>query len=236
MKKALLFPFASLWVLLSLVLLAIIAAVFQRFFIPQLAAFQYFALGFAAYLLSAVIFPPRRYQFWNTFFHELTHSIWAVLLFSKPQKLVVSTKAMEDRLGYMEYQGRLSLLKSHLIALSPYFFSTLTFLFVLIYIIVMPHQPEGFFASLFTQAPKLNGLLFAIGFSYSYHLVIAFRDAKPYQSDFHEVGFVYGMTFVCFMQLLFLLFFMTALTYPQDSHLFLWNSLKKIQDIRSLIG
>jgi len=53
----------NVWVILSLLMLAFIILLFQRFFMPELAAFQMLALGFIVYLLSSWIIPPQRYQF-----------------------------------------------------------------------------------------------------------------------------------------------------------------------------
>ncbi len=102
-----------------------------------------------------------------------------------------------------------------MVSLAPYFFSPLTAIIVVIYYLVIP-DGSSYLASIYLSHTMINSLLFLIGFTYVYHTITSYSQAKPYQSDF-SLGYGYGIIFVIMMQLIFLLLFLTVLTINYDS-------------------
>jgi len=217
-KKILLFPFITLWIGLSLIVTILIWSLIDSIFIKNYQYFEFLYLGIVVYLISLVFIKPYRYKFWDTFWHEFSHIVFAVLTFSKVHKLMVSPDNSENgAAGYIQYSFKpnkiLGFIRGHLVSLAPYFFSPITVVLVFIYWIILPTSNSNFFMQFFEKEPTLNGLLFFIGLTYIYHIVTSFKQAKPYQSDFDSVGYIYGIFFVVFMQLFMLLFIIIILTY-----------------------
>ncbi len=159
--------------------------------------------GLLSYFLSLNVIHHTKYQFINTFFHEMSHLIFAILTFAKPKKIVI-TSATRGRVGCLTYTSFkfLNGLHNHLVALAPYFFIPITLLFSFtIYL----NQPTNWLESLIISHSSINALLFLVGFSYAYHLWMIITQAKPSQSDFDNVGYVYGIIFSIFMHLLFVI-------------------------------
>jgi hypothetical protein len=183
--------------------------------------FKYLYFGIGVYVISLFILSHKMYEFWNTFWHEFSHIVFAVLTFSKVHKLMVGPDMPENgAAGYIQYSYPpnkiLGFIRAHLVSLAPYFFSPMTMMLCGVYWLILPSD-EGVIASLFQKDPTLNGLLFMIGVTYAYHLFTSFVQAKPYQSDFDSVGYIYGMFFVVFMQIFLCGMILTILGLSFDS-------------------
>ena len=94
---------AIIWLITTLFIASILADVVDRYVITNLAYYQPMFIGFILYIVSLFIISHRRYQFMNTFFHELSHLIFALLIFARPKKMVV-TSASSGRAGYVGYE------------------------------------------------------------------------------------------------------------------------------------
>lgn len=219
-KKTLGLVFVWIWIALSFYTILAIYFVFNNTIAQESEYFSYFVIGVGVYLISMIFIKPKKYQFLDTFFHELSHTIFAFLTGAKVNKFVVSIDSLSSQNGYVEYQFKSSkvmdIVRSHLVSLAPYYFSPITAFLLVVYYISLPSNDD-----LFTNIPMLNGLLFLIGFFYMYHLRASISQAKPYQTDFNGVGYLYGIGFVIFTQGLFMLFMVTILSYNFDGFYYL---------------
>jgi hypothetical protein len=231
MIKLLLAPFSSLWVILSLFFAYSSINILLQILWPRFSEFSFLFYGICSYIILAVTVSPKKYDFWNILFHEVSHAIFLVLTLANPKSLVVNNDGNEKRGGYVQYSfksnGLLNLTRAHFAALAPYFFPMFTFLLFLIYLLVKPEE-QSYFAKLLVKGPRLNGLFFLLGFTYGYHLVISISTIRSNQSDFSGVGFYYGVVFIIFMQLFFLLIFLVGLTYQFESVSLLLSSLEDL--------
>jgi hypothetical protein len=203
----------------------LIYILYQEFLLLSIDKFKFIGFGFFTYIVSTFIIKPKNYIFWDTFFHEISHIIFALLTFAKPHKLVVTPDNPENgNNGYVGYSFKSSrfmdFVRSHLVSLAPYFFSPLAFAVIMIYWVVVP---DDYLIGISVGVVTVNSLLFIFGFFYAYNIRTSFIQAKPYQSDFDDVGFKYGIIFVIFMQLLFLLFFSLIIFSTGDSFEFLFD-------------
>jgi hypothetical protein len=146
----------------------------------------------------------------HTFFHELSHLIFAIPLLSLPTKIVIADKTTGS--GYVEYKTLFFMRKihNHLVALAPYFFVPLSFLFAFLYHISLP---DNWVESLYYHNNLSGYLLFFTGFTYSYHLYTILKQARPYQSDFMAVGYAYGIIFSLMIHLLLLIMLMSLIEF-----------------------
>ncbi|MGD9210537.1 MAG: hypothetical protein PVI90_07165, partial [Desulfobacteraceae bacterium] len=46
---------------------------------------------------------------------------------------------------------------------------------------------------------------------------ITYLSARPHQPDFHAVGYLYGLTFTLFMQVMFLAVILVAISYQYNT-------------------
>ena len=116
----------------------------------------------------------RRWRFWSTFEHELTHTLVALLLFRRPREFVVNA----DGSGHAVYQGRPSVL----ITLAPYFLPTFNLLLLPFDAIIRPEW-HLWYMGLF-------------GFLLGYHMLSALSEAHPNQPDLTAYGRVFSYLFV----------------------------------------
>ena len=222
-----------LWILLSGIFAIVVYRTVMEFYVVNVDDFLFLFVGLGTYLISMFIIKPIKYKFWDTFFHEISHMLFAILTFAKPLKLVVSPDEPENGVnGYARYQlSNESFLsryfRGHIVGLAPYFFSPITLLLVLIYWMVIPDK-QSFLSAMFAPTPTLHGLLFLIGLTYMYHLRTALKQARPHQTDFHVVGYLYGMVFVCFVQLLFLTFFICVISINFGSFEFVFGLIQEL--------
>ncbi|WP_455756448.1 M50 family metallopeptidase [Sulfurimonas sp.] len=217
LKNILGFVFFWFWLVLALYLMLGVYFVFNNTIANESEYFLYILIGGGSYLFSLFIIKPYRYRFWDTFFHELSHTLFAFLTGAKVNKFVVSIDSLSSQNGFVEYQFKTSkimgFIRSHLVSLAPYYFSPLTVMMMIIYYTTLPSNND-----FYSDLPILNGLLFMIGFFYVYHLRASISQAKPYQTDFNSVGYFYGLSFVFFMQSFFLLQFVTILAYNFEGY------------------
>lgn len=135
----------------------------------------YFLYGFLTYsILHFLIYKPFRIY---VILHELTHAISA-LLFGGTVKSIKIKK----------YSGRINVRKVNpIIAISPYFFPTLTFI-----ILGMWH-----ILSLFFQTKNYTFLLlFFTGFSLSFHLLLTIHALLQGQSDLKIGGILLSLELI----------------------------------------
>lgn len=220
MKKILYFPFLFVWLTLSAAGAYAIYVLFSKIYLQHYEVYRFLYFGFGAYAVTIFIIKPRIYNFWNILVHELVHSIFAVLTFSKPRQLFVSSESAYTQGGYMTYYckpGIMGIVRSHMISLAPYFFPLFAVVLGGLYLLVKPDSP-GYISGSFFDTTKCKFLLFLIGFAYSYHIIIFLRDARPSQSDFDSMGFLYGLTFVVFVQTAFLVMILLLLTQDYEGH------------------
>ena len=123
-----------------------------------------------------------------------------------------------------------------MISLAPYFFPLFTILLSALYLFVKPDSP-GYINGSFFNSTKCKFLFFLIGFAYSYHIIILLRDARPSQSDFDSMGFLYGLTFVVFVQTAFLVMILLLLTHDYEGHKILLEDVEILrQQINNFLG
>lgn len=176
--------------------------------VNKYSAFIYLYYGMGAYILFRYLIPQKTMIFFNVFFHELSHAIFALITFSPLRSFVVSPHSNDTYMGYVEHAGSgnklIYFVRSHFVSLAPYFFSPITVLAIGLYYLLIPYD--------FGYTTTINILLAIIGFSYLYHVSVSFKDMRPYQTDFAFLGFNYSVIFVIMMQLIFLIFFILILS------------------------
>ena len=238
MMKTLYFPFLFVWLTLSVAGVYAIYVLFSRIYLQHYEVYRFLYFGFGAYAVTILIIKPRIYNFWNILIHELVHSIFAVLTFSKPRQLFVSSESAYAQGGYMSYYckpGIMGIVRSHMISLAPYFFPLFTILLSALYLFVKPDS-AGYISGSFFDSTKCKFLFFLIGFAYSYHIIMFLKDARPSQSDFNHLGFFYGLTFVVFAQTVFLVMILLLLTQDYEGHKILLEDVEILrQQINNLL-
>lgn len=120
------------------------------------------------------IFFISRLSFFNTFEHELTHLLTALLFLKKPKKFIAS----DGEGGLIAYTGG----GNFLIALAPYFFPTFTYLFL------------PFFALVKSQFFPHCYLL--LGFLTGYHLFSTMAEFSLQQPDIWKTGTLFSILFL----------------------------------------
>lgn len=110
----------------------------------------------------------------STLEHELTHALFAVLTLHR----VVGLKTSWKDGGHVRYLGR----GNWLVTLAPYFFPTVCWALMLIYVLV-PVIP-------WHMAHALNGAAFA------YHVTSTMRETHAGQTDLQRAGFLYCFAFL----------------------------------------
>ncbi|MEW6087744.1 MAG: hypothetical protein AB1498_05515 [bacterium] len=144
----------------------------------------YFLAGFFGYFLIHILLyrPLSMYVFG----HELTHALWTFMFGGSVKSMRVSSSG-----------GRVVVTKSNfLINLAPYFFPIYTFIIFLSYWI---------FSFLFYVEKYFGIFLFLTGFSLAFHLALTFFALRQQQSDVHEVGYVFSMSFIYVVNILIIM-------------------------------
>jgi hypothetical protein len=143
----------------------------------------FFLIGFASYLTFFVAFrkPLRPYLLG----HELTHALWVVLFQGKVHEIRLSEK-----------RGQVKATKLNtFIALAPYFFPFYTVLVVLAYGI----------ASLWVNFGSYHRLVvFAIGFTWSFHLLLNLYVLQRGQEDLRVSGSFFSLVLISLFNLIVL--------------------------------
>lgn len=230
------YVFGIIWIALICMFAKLFIDIFDKFILTNYLYFMPMFLGLLSYFLSLNVIHHTKYQFINTFFHEMSHLIFAILTFAKPKKIVI-TSATRGRVGCLTYTSFkfLSGLHDHLIALAPYFFIPIT---LALSFIVYLNQPANWIESLIVSHGNIKILLFFIGFSYAYHLWMIITQATPIQSDFDNVGYIYGLIFSLFMHLLFMILTMMLIanSFGAMKYVFTYNYFTCFQYLLKPLG
>ena len=109
--------------------------------------------------------------------HELTHALWGLMFGAVPSKLRVR-----------ESGGSVNLTKSNLlITLAPYFFPFYTFL------VLVAAAATAYFVR---PLPCLPAWLFAIGFTWAFHVLFTLQSLAQTQPDVTLYGRLFSWTFI----------------------------------------
>ena len=158
--------------------------------------------GIAAFALcwATLSHPVRAYVLG----HELTHALWGLLFGARPSDVRVS-----------ETGGSVKLTKSNfLITLAPYFFPFYTFL-----VIVAALATYAFLRPL----PCLPLWMFAIGFTWAFHVLFTLETLSHRQPDVKLYGRIFSWTVIFLVNLALVLVWLALTTTFSFSAL--WGSL-----------
>ena len=141
-------------------------------------------LGMGLYLILFVAWLRKHGGFWETFEHELTHALFALLFFQR----IEGFKATASGGGQVQHSGRWG--GNFVIALAPYFFPTVTVVPLgLLFLVPPPVQPY---------------LVGAVGFTLMYHILSTLREAHPRQSDLTRHGLFFSYSMIVLLNLIFI--------------------------------
>lgn len=128
----------------------------------------------AAFLLLYFTLLKQRLRFWETFFHEVTHVVFALLCFNR----IEGFSATRLSGGVTAYTGR----SNWLIRLAPYFFPLFAASFLLV-------------AGIALDAIR-TGVLHVFVATYCWFLITALTDFSYVQPDIQKSGRVFSTAFV----------------------------------------
>ena len=115
--------------------------------------------------------------------HELTHAIWGLVFGAVPSKLRVGKNG-----------GSVMLTKTNIfITLAPYFFPFYTFLVIIIALVTYAFM---------RPLPCLPLWLFAIGFTWAFHILFTLETLSQRQPDVMEYGRLFSWVFIFIFNLL----------------------------------
>lgn len=143
----------------------------------------FFLIGFASYLTFFLAFqkPVRAYIIG----HELTHALWVFLFRGKVHEVHLSKK-----------QGRIKATKTNaLIALAPYFFPLYTILLIAAYSLASQWIHFG---------PYYRFVVFGIGFTWSFHLLLNLFILRRGQEDLRLYGNFFSLILILLFNLVIL--------------------------------
>ena len=136
--------------------------------------------------------------------HELTHALWGLLFGARPSDVRVS-----------ESGGSVKLSKSNVvITLAPYFFPFYTFLVIIVALVTYAFM---------RPLPFLPLWLFAIGFTWAFHVLFTLETLSRRQPDVRLYGRIFSWAVILIVNIALILVWlasMTPLTFAQ-----LWDSL-----------
>ena len=139
-------------------------------------------LGMGLYAGLFVVWIRKLGGFWQTFEHELTHTLFALLFFQR----IEGFTATAGKGGQVQHSGRWG--GNFVISLAPYFFPTLTLVPLGVLFLVPP-----------SIKPYVVG---AVGFTLAYHLFATIRDARPRQPDLTRHGLLFSYTMIVLLNLI----------------------------------
>ena len=158
--------------------------------------------GMAAFALcwTTISHPIRTYVLG----HELTHALWGLLFGARPSDVRVS-----------ESGGSVRLTKSNvIITLAPYFFPFYTFIVIVVALVTY---------AFLRPLPCLPLWMFAIGFTWAFHVLFTLETLSQRQPDVKLYGRIFSWVVIFLVNLALVLVWlatMTPFTFAQ-----LWNSL-----------
>ncbi len=143
-------------------------------------------IGVAVYLLVQIVlsFLHRNLEFWETFCHELNHTVFAILSFRRVKSFV----AHAEKGGMVTFSGN----PNPAIALSPYSFPLFAFCSASLSCLLIPE------AKFVVQI--------ATGFFLAFHVGSVFRDARPRQTDLQVYGYLFSYSAIFFFNLFWIPF------------------------------
>jgi peptidase M50B-like protein len=222
MTKLILFLLFCVWLSLSAIQLLLIGGlVFELHLKNWNGESLPFLFGCGLSFIIVVGIKPFRWRSVNyitTFIHELTHAIAAILTKAKPKMpKVYLFPGQSGKAGSIEYTAKNSLImgfvRNHLVSLAPYFLPLFLGLFLVFLVFAeMLHEPVSLF---------LAGLIWLTG------ILLTINEAKPYQSDF-RLGYLYGLSFILFMQFLFFTVMVLVLSSNPDKFAIFCDLIKDI--------
>jgi hypothetical protein len=194
------------------VLLLPLAAAGTLALVNRLRLYQFGDYAQLAFLTGGGVYIIMHLLLWKPIFmhvmgHELTHAFWAFILGGRIKSFQVSSAG-----------GQVTLSKSNfLIALAPYFFPFYTFLLFPVYFICIPKfQPV---------------LALLLGFTLAFHYALTLHSLQDHQSDLHETGLFFSLSFVYLMNLVVLVLVLSVIApqmfTPVNFALETWHNLVK---------
>lgn len=138
-----------------------------------------FSIGFIAFLVFWRVF-KRHLQVVCTFEHEITHLLFGLLFLKLPKGFKVT---MHEG-GHVKLTG-----SNFLIYLAPYFFPTVSYLFLPLVFIFPPNYLPVFYAIL--------------GASLAFHLVSTWSELHLKQTDLQKSGILFSLLFLPVANLVF---------------------------------
>ena len=160
-------------------------------------------ITFIVFSILYIGFLKNSLHFWEIFFHELTHTFFAILTFNKIEHFSV-TKGQGGLTGYTGSTN-------WLISLSPYFFPIHTILLLVLKLFI---DKKFYF--------YYDYLIFV---SYSFFIITVFKQFRLHQPDIKNTGYLYSILMIISKNILFLIFF--AALISGKTHIF-FSLLKKI--------
>lgn len=170
----------------------------------------FFGLGFVSHLTFFLLFnkPIRTYVIG----HELTHALWVVLMRGQVKRIKLGKKS-----GYVRATK-----VNPLIALAPYFFPIYTLAIIGLYALARQFWPTGRY---------FNSVLFAVGFTWSFHLLLNTYMLARSQDDVRVGGVIFSIITIYLLNLvvlaLLLCFVSTSIT-PKNIATAAWHDLKDV--------
>ncbi len=128
--------------------------------------------------------------FFSTFEHEATHAIFSILTMNRVTKF---RAGLRDG-GHIEYEGK----GNWLVALSPYFFPTLSVLYILSIMTFNNIRPTGIW---------LNVIY---GVTIAYQFISTYEETHPQQTDFKAAGTLFSIVTLAPLNLLFVIILLSA--------------------------
>ena len=147
--------------------------------------------GFLVFVLCWVTLghPVRTYVLG----HELTHALWGLFFGARPSKVRVTKTGGSVRLTKTNF----------LITLAPYFFPFYTVVVILLAVLV----------SLFVRPlPLLPAWTFAIGFTWSFHVLFTLGTLSEHQPDIARYGRLFSWPFIFLVNVAIVLAALAATT------------------------
>ena len=158
-----------------------------------------YGLASAAFVAMYFLFLRRRLEFWEVFFHELTHVFFALLFLNRIQGFSASMSG-----GVTGYSGR----SNFLIRLSPYLFPIQIFPFMILYFLLQREYP--FFLKYLGAGANMDVvqsvLKYLIAVGYTWYLAALFFRFSFGQKDVTESGRIFSILLVIQVNIIGLLF------------------------------